>query len=123
MSITSTLHLNTRTDAISRNGNVSTFIVDWDQIFHQKTKGTCRVYAKMRGETQEIIGATTNQQTLNASFSSNFSSNTNGVVLTPLTKRFVSPYTFYYSGDTRPNQAPTIDIPTGKGMLNVIFNS
>ena len=121
MSIISTIHLNTRTDAISVNGNVATFIVDWDQIFHGKT-GTCRVYAKMRGNAQDYAGATSNQQTLNASFSSNFSSNTNGVVLTPLTKRFVSPYTFYYSGDTRPNQAPTIDIPTGKGMLNVIFN-
>ena len=122
MSIVSTLHLNTRTDAISVNGNVATFIVDWDQIFHGKT-GTCRVYAKMRGNAQDYAGATTNQRTLNASFSSNFSSNTNGVVLAPLSKKAISASSFYYVGETRPNQAPTISIPMGKGMFNVFISS
>ena len=121
MSIISTLHLNTSTDAISVNGNVSTFIVDWDQIFHGK-KGTCRVYAKMRGNAQDYAVATSNQQTLNASFSSSFSNNTNGVVLAPLSRKAIGATSFYYVGETRPNQAPTIDIPTGKQMLNVILN-
>ena len=122
MSIVSTLHLNTRTDAISVNGNVATFIVDLDQIFHGKT-GTCRVYAKMRGNAQDYAGATSNQQTLNASFSSNFSSNTNGVVLAPLSKKAIDTTSFYYVGETRPNQAPTISIPMGKGMFNVFISS
>ena len=122
MSIISTLHLNTRTDAISVNGNVSTFIVDWDQVFHGKT-GKCRVYAKMRGDAQDYAGATSNQQTLNASFSSTYSNNTNGVVLAPLSKKAINTSSFYYVGETRPSQAPIIDIPMGKGMFNVFISS
>jgi hypothetical protein len=121
MSIISTLHLNTRTDAIMRNGNVSTFIVDWDNIFHGKT-GTCRVYAKMRGSIQDYVGAPIQYGTLNASFSSGGYSNTNGVPLAPITQKPINASSFFYVGETRPNQAPTINIPMGKGMFNVFYN-
>ena len=63
MSIISSLHLNTKTDAIQMNGNVATFIVDWEEIFRRKQKGTCRVYARLRSDIQHRTVSTTNPQT------------------------------------------------------------
>jgi hypothetical protein len=120
-SLVSTLHLNTATDAISINGKVATFCIDWDTIMHGK-QGKCRVYAKMRSNAQDSLGAT-QFRTLNASFQSNTSNNTNGVKLCNITTKPINAASFYYIGESRPNQSQTIDIPFGKQLFNVIWDS
>ena len=122
MSVGSYLHLNTK-DAVSFNGNVATFIVDWDTILHGRTNGKCRVHYKMRSEIMDYFSPNKKQgMTLNATFQSNHSNNTNGLVLAPIIQKQVNSNSFYYYSESKQKQAPTISTPMGKGMFNVIFN-
>jgi len=107
-------HLTLTTTKATVNGNVATWMVDWDEIFHGKT-GLCKVYCKMRSNqtTNALSG------TLNASFHSNHSINTNGVVLGQITKKYIDDTYYYYTVNTIAKHAPLINIPTGKQLFNI----
>lgn len=121
MSIVSTVHLNTK-DAISLTSNTASFIVNWDEVLRKagKKTGKCKVSCKLRSNQQQNIGSS-NARTINASFQSNFSNNSNGVVLASLEKKYLDPYTIYFSAKTKQNQGATINTPTGQQILNVIW--
>lgn len=124
MSIVSAIHLHTK-DAISINGKTTSFIVDWDHVLKKmgKTKGKCKVSCKLTSNQQQNIGSS-NARTINASLQSNLSlPNSDGVVLATLEKKYLDPYTIYFSAQTPTNQGVIIDIPTGQQILNVVWAS
>ena len=126
--LSSTLFLST--DSITNppqhlgNKASATWIVDYDVIFNGKT-GLCKVHTNLLSKSQNTTSLTTNWNslvgTIRGSFSSIYSSNTAGMVLANLTPNSIgnSSTTFYYTGISESNQAPIINIPTGKSQISI----